>query len=1312
MRKFTYFKTMLLAVMMMVGSGSVWATLWTYDFGSGTGSFTSSTASTSFLPTPTSGTARVRVGTNPGSIVLANPGLASLGTNTELQITSNTGSTSTTKFSIYDYTSGKDGYVKFKIAFSGGTNGVYKFSLGDGANYSDNVAIGTAQIFAGIEWTLGATNTVSYKVLNASTYGTTGISSPTTLFVQSTTTVYSVEVYANNTTISSNYSRSGTSYSLANATWDLWVDGSRVGTGLAKGGLTSDLIFDSFSFNHQTSVTTPGTIYIDDIEYANALPVLLSSPSLTADASSNDVDNNIDITFVDDASWRAAVTAVKVEGTVLTETTDYVLSSGNLQIIPSGLNALLTTSGLKEVTIEATGYTTASLTQQINAGTATKLGMKTQPAAPATNGDVLATQPAVYIQDQYGNTTTSTASVVASVGSGTWTLGGTTSVAAVSGTTTFTGLTATSTAEVTGATIDFTSTGLTPVTSGTFTIATPPAQIDWANLQWPASGTINLGATFNVYTQVYEPGLTDAAGQGAGVQVWIGYSTSNTNPNTWTNWVAATYSSDQGNNDEYVANIGAAITPSGTYYYASRIQLGTALYLYGGYNSGFWDGATNVSGTLTVNPAPTLDWVNLQSPASGSITTAQSFDVYAQVFESGLTEATGQGAGVTAWIGYSTSNTNPNTWTNWVSATFNIQSGNNDEYTATLSGLTAGTYYYASRFKYGLADYVYGGLNGFWDVSTSLSGVLAVSTPEPADHVTNLAATTTAPTYSSVNLTWVDAAGATSYLIKGSAVSYEAITAPVDGISEADGTLVKNVASGAETYTFTGLTGETTYYFKIFPYNGTSTAVNFKTDGSVPQATATTTITPTLWLAEDFNYTAASLLTANGWTAHSGAGTQAIDVTVPGLSFNGYVGSGIGGAALVDNTGEDVNKSFTAQTSGILYIASLIQINANTTAGYFYNLGPNTIGSTFFSRVWVNSSANGINITNGSTAPSSYVSIINGATFMLVLKHNFTTNKTDMFILNSFSATEPITPDATIDETITEIGSVALRQYSAAQNILVDGIRVTTTWSDLPITFTGIGEWSETARWNTASVPGTTQRVVIDGTATINSNVEVAGLTVNSTKSLTVNAGKQLTVSATLTNNGVLNLLSDNTNGTATIITPGTEPIPGTFNISQYLTGKTGTSTRANWYLSSPVSGATANVFNVAGGVNHMTSYDETVPGYLAQFSSNTTALVPGTGYVTYIGGADATYTFTGGSLNNGDVTLTPTRTGTDAGKRGFNLVGNPYPSYLNWGSTDIVKTNVRNTIWYRTWSGSEMIFLTNDGSFGTGTSSAYIPPM
>ena len=256
---------------------------------------------------------------------------------------------------------------------------------------------------------------------------------------------------------------------------------------------------------------------------------------------------------------------------------------------------------------------------------------------------------------------------------------------------------------------------------------------DWCNLQSPVSGSMYTGGVFNVYARVYEDGVTNAAGQGAGISGWIGYSTTDSDPSTWTNWVAATYNVDAGNNDEYVANIGSALS-AGTYYYASRFTVDGTNYSYGGYSAGgggFWDNATFVSGTLTVT-VNYPDWCNLQWPESGSIDLGDAYAVYAQVCEQGVTDAAGQGAGVTAWIGYSTADTDPSTWTDWVIASYNTDDGNNDEYVADIgAALSAGgTYYYASRFSVNGTDYKYGGFNsGFWDGSTNVSGVLTVTAP-------------------------------------------------------------------------------------------------------------------------------------------------------------------------------------------------------------------------------------------------------------------------------------------------------------------------------------------------------------------------------------------------------------------------------------------------------------------------------------------------------------------------------------------------------------------------------------------------------
>ena len=124
-------------------------------------------------------------------------------------------------------------------------------------------------------------------------------------------------------------------------------------------------------------------------------------PTLSADATLNTVDNPIDITFTDDSAWRAAVMAVKIGSTALTASTDYDLTAGNLKLKPSGLNALLTTSGSKSITITATGYTEATVTQVINAGAPTSTNSTatiSAALAPNTTRTITCTA-----KDQYNN---------------------------------------------------------------------------------------------------------------------------------------------------------------------------------------------------------------------------------------------------------------------------------------------------------------------------------------------------------------------------------------------------------------------------------------------------------------------------------------------------------------------------------------------------------------------------------------------------------------------------------------------------------------------------------------------------------------------------------------------------------------------------------------------------------------------------------------------------------------------------------------------------------------------------------------------
>jgi hypothetical protein len=254
----------------------------------------------------------------------------------------------------------------------------------------------------------------------------------------------------------------------------------------------------------------------------------------------------------------------------------------------------------------------------------------------------------------------------------------------------------------------------------------PLASVDFANIQFPTtSQAITEGQSLTVYARAYEAGVTDPAGSDPSLSAWIGYSSTNDDPSNpgWT-WIPATFNVQVGNDDEYQAALSGLVP--GTYYYASRFQIGSGPYVYGGTSGTVWN---NNSVQLTVNPN-LVNFANVQFPATANINQGGSATIYAQVYDPGVTEAAGQGAGISGWIGYSSTNDNPANpgWT-WVAATFNTQSGNNDEYQANIgSGLSPGTYYYASRFqKTGSAAYRYGGLGGNWNND---NGVLTIDGPE------------------------------------------------------------------------------------------------------------------------------------------------------------------------------------------------------------------------------------------------------------------------------------------------------------------------------------------------------------------------------------------------------------------------------------------------------------------------------------------------------------------------------------------------------------------------------------------------------
>jgi len=127
---------------------------------------------------------------------------------------------------------------------------------------------------------------------------------------------------------------------------------------------------------------------------------------------------------------------------------------------------------------------------------------------------------------------------------------------------------------------------------------------------------------------------------------------------------------------------------------------------------------------------------------------------------------------------------------------------------------------------------------------------------EPTNNATGLSATSVSFLQSAVTVTWTDVADTVlpdAYLVKGSTVGFSAISNPIDGMPISDGGLNKNIFPGIESFSFSGLSANTTYYFKIFPYTNTGTDINYKTNGAIPSSSATTIVAPSGTL--DYPYT-------------------------------------------------------------------------------------------------------------------------------------------------------------------------------------------------------------------------------------------------------------------------------------------------------------------------------------------------------------------------------------------------------------------------------------------------------------------------
>ena len=232
-------------------------------------------------------------------------------------------------------------------------------------------------------------------------------------------------------------------------------------------------------------------------------------------------------------------------------------------------------------------------------------------------------------------------------------------------------------------------------------------------------------------------------------------------------------------------------------------------------------------------------------------------------------------------------------------------------------------------------------------------------------------------------------------------------------------------------------------------------------------------------LIEHFNDTANAPLTNLGWYAHSAATTSPQVVVSPGLSLaqTAYPGSGVGNAGGVLNTGQDVNKPFSANVdTGSVYTSFLVKANGTVVNGYFFHYAeytniatPNytSITTAFRARTFVLPGTNpatqfklGLTFNNSTITGDTTSNLTIGTTYLVVVRYKCVTgaanDEVSLWVLadGSSIATLPAVPTigplTGTAADLTAVQGIALRQYAAGQNVIVDGIIAGRTFAFAP----------------------------------------------------------------------------------------------------------------------------------------------------------------------------------------------------------------------------------------------------------------------
>lgn len=328
---------------------------------------------------------------------------------------------------------------------------------------------------------------------------------------------------------------------------------------------------------------------------------------------------------------------------------------------------------------------------------------------------------------------------------------------------------------------------------------------------------------------------------------------------------------------------------------------------------------------MTVNSSPTVT------------STAATFASTTSASSGGNITATGGSAVTVSGICWGT--VNPPTTADNITTDGLTTTGS---YTSTATGLSAGTTYYIRAYATNACGTSYG------TVQTYLYNPCT----EPSAQATSLVLTPVSAT--SINGSFTASGSANGYIIIRSTSSTLSAD-PVDGTTYSAGNTIGGgtvVQVGASTtFTSSGLSGGTQYYYFVYSYNSGACATNYLTSVASLTGNAYTFCNQPSGNPTSFSLTAVSTTQINGSFTAAVTGNGSIVVistsaTLSSMPADGstyIVGDAIGGGTVI-MVGSGTTFSAGSLTPGVLYYFHAFSYNASP-CGYNYFSSANTLSS-------------------------------------------------------------------------------------------------------------------------------------------------------------------------------------------------------------------------------------------------------------------------------------------------------------------------------------------------------------------------------